>query len=158
MVEKLLWNKCVFLINKYFYLIFEFQDSCQKGWRLFSIIAAYFTCSEVLKPYLFKYLESSAYDKRRAYHGTALVCLFYDFFVKSIEFFFLILLFSMSRKIFKKWNSIWLMKILQITGMSSQFEKNFQIWWPKECSINWRNYCHQCWSKFKKANLQTTRR
>jgi len=51
------------------------HDSCQKGWRLFSIIAAYFTCSEVLKPYLFKYLESSAYDKRRAYHGTALVCL-----------------------------------------------------------------------------------
>merc|ERR1719367_1870708 len=50
-------------------------DSCQKGWRLFSIIAAYFNCSEVLKPYLFKYLETSAYDKRRAYHGTALVCL-----------------------------------------------------------------------------------
>ena len=49
------------------------QDSCQKGWRLFSIIAAYFTCSPLLKPYLFKYLESSAYDKRRAYHGTALV-------------------------------------------------------------------------------------
>jgi myosin-15 len=50
-------------------------DSCQKGWRLFSIIAAYFNCSEVLKSYLFKYLETSAYDKRRAYHGTALVCL-----------------------------------------------------------------------------------
>merc|ERR1719429_997938 len=50
-------------------------DSCQKGWRLFSIIAAYFNCSEVLRPYLFKYLETSAYDKRRAYHGTALVCL-----------------------------------------------------------------------------------
>ena len=40
---------------------------------MFSIIAAYFTCSPLLKPYLFKYLESSAYDKRRAYHGTALV-------------------------------------------------------------------------------------
>lgn len=51
------------------------QDSCQKGWRLFTIIAAYFTCSDTLKPYLFKYLESSAYDRRRAYHGTALVCL-----------------------------------------------------------------------------------
>ena len=55
--------------------LFFFQDSCQKGWRLFSIIAAYFNCSDVLKPYLFKYLETSAYDKRRAYHGTALVCL-----------------------------------------------------------------------------------
>ncbi|KAK7013629.1 hypothetical protein SK128_022807 [Halocaridina rubra] len=50
-------------------------DSCQRGWRLFCIVAAYFTCSENLKPYLFKYLETAAYDKRRAYHGTAMVCL-----------------------------------------------------------------------------------
>ncbi|XP_063236075.1 unconventional myosin-XV [Bacillus rossius redtenbacheri] len=50
-------------------------DSCQRGWRLFSIVAAYFVCSETLKPYLFKYLETAAYDKRRAYHGTATVCL-----------------------------------------------------------------------------------
>jgi len=50
-------------------------DSCQRGWRLFSIIAAYFSCTPVLKPYLFKYLETAAYDKRRAYHGTAMVCL-----------------------------------------------------------------------------------
>ncbi|XP_059488251.1 unconventional myosin-XV isoform X2 [Neocloeon triangulifer] len=50
-------------------------DSCQRGWRLFSIIAAYFTSSPTLKPYLFKYLETAAYDKRRAYHGTATVCL-----------------------------------------------------------------------------------
>ena len=44
-------------------------DSCQRGWRLFSIVAAYFVCSDTLKPYLFKYLETAAYDKRRAYHG-----------------------------------------------------------------------------------------
>ena len=50
-------------------------DSCQRGWRLFSIVAAYFTCSEALRPYLTKYLETAAYDKRRAYHGTATVCL-----------------------------------------------------------------------------------
>nr|CAD7398937.1 unnamed protein product [Timema cristinae] len=50
-------------------------DSCQRGWRLFSIVAAYFVCSDILKPYLFKYLETAAYDKRRAYHGTATVCL-----------------------------------------------------------------------------------
>ncbi|KAJ8681735.1 hypothetical protein QAD02_017527 [Eretmocerus hayati] len=50
-------------------------ESCQRGWRLFSIVAAYFTCSESLKPYLAKYLETAAYDKRRAYHGTATVCL-----------------------------------------------------------------------------------
>lgn len=45
------------------------QESCQRGWRLFSIVAAYFICSDTLKPFLFKYLETSAYDKRRAYHG-----------------------------------------------------------------------------------------
>ncbi|GBM19264.1 Unconventional myosin-XV [Araneus ventricosus] len=50
-------------------------DSCQRGWRLFSIVVAYFECSDALKPYLFKYLETAAYDKRRAYHGTAMVCL-----------------------------------------------------------------------------------
>ncbi|KAK3909403.1 Unconventional myosin-XV [Frankliniella fusca] len=50
-------------------------ESCQRGWRLFSIVAAYFACSDTLKPYLFKYLETAAYDKRRAYHGTAMVCL-----------------------------------------------------------------------------------
>ncbi|EGI59287.1 Myosin-XV, partial [Acromyrmex echinatior] len=50
-------------------------ESCQRGWRIFSIIAAYFTCSEGLRPYLTKYLETAAYDKRRAYHGTAMVCL-----------------------------------------------------------------------------------
>lgn len=46
-------------------------DSCQRGWRLFSIVAAYFKCSETLRPYLFKYLETAAYDKRRAFHVTA---------------------------------------------------------------------------------------
>lgn len=53
----------------------DVPESAQKGWRLFSILAAYFTCSDNLKPFLFKYLETAAYDKRRAYHGTALVCL-----------------------------------------------------------------------------------
>lgn len=53
----------------------QHPDSCQRGWRLFSIVAAYFTCSDHLKPYLTKYLETAAYDKRRAYHGTATVCL-----------------------------------------------------------------------------------
>ncbi|CAG9530057.1 unnamed protein product [Cercopithifilaria johnstoni] len=46
-----------------------------RGWRLFSILTAYFDCSAVLKPYLFKYLTDMANDSRRAYHGTALICL-----------------------------------------------------------------------------------
>ena len=48
-------------------------DSCQRGWRLFSIVAAYFACSDGLRPYLFKYLETAAYDRRRAYHGKRLM-------------------------------------------------------------------------------------
>lgn len=51
------------------------QDSCLRGWRLFSIVAAYFDCSANLRPYLLKYLEQAAYDKRRAYHSIASVCL-----------------------------------------------------------------------------------
>ncbi|XP_060860512.1 unconventional myosin-XV isoform X5 [Metopolophium dirhodum] len=50
-------------------------ETCQRGWRLLSIVAAYFTCSENLRPFLLKYLETAAYDKRRAFHGTANVCL-----------------------------------------------------------------------------------
>ena len=69
------WDICRVIVAPLLINEYLLQDSCQKGWRLFSIIAAYFNCSEVLKPYLFKYLETSAYDKRRAYHGTALVCL-----------------------------------------------------------------------------------
>uniref|UniRef100_A0A0R3S326 MyTH4 domain-containing protein n=1 Tax=Elaeophora elaphi TaxID=1147741 RepID=A0A0R3S326_9BILA len=46
-----------------------------RGWRLFSILTAYFDCSPVLKPYLFKYLTDMANDPRRAYHGTAFICL-----------------------------------------------------------------------------------
>jgi len=59
-------------------------DSCLKGWRLFSIVTAYFDCSDNLRPYLFKYLETTAYDKRRAYHATALVCL--QNFRKTLRF------------------------------------------------------------------------
>lgn len=50
-------------------------DSAIRGWRLFSIMTAYFDCSQVLKPYLIKYLSDAAGDSRRAYYGTALVCL-----------------------------------------------------------------------------------
>jgi len=50
-------------------------DSCLRGWRLFSIVAAYFDCSETFKPYLVKYLETAAYDKRRAYCSIASLCL-----------------------------------------------------------------------------------
>lgn len=50
-------------------------DSCLRCWRLFSIVAAYFDCSDAMRPYLVKYLEAAAYDKRRAFCSIALICL-----------------------------------------------------------------------------------
>lgn len=49
----------------------SFADSSQRAWRLLSILAAYFGCSEALKPYLIEHLQSAASDRR----GTASVCL-----------------------------------------------------------------------------------
>lgn len=50
-------------------------DSCQRAWRLLSILAAYFTCSDALRPYLMEHLSAAASDRRRSAHGTASVCL-----------------------------------------------------------------------------------
>ncbi|KPI93119.1 Myosin-XV [Papilio xuthus] len=50
-------------------------DSCQRAWRLMSILAAYFTCSDTLRPFLVEYLSAAAADRRRPCQGTASVCL-----------------------------------------------------------------------------------
>uniref|UniRef100_A0A182YC42 Uncharacterized protein n=1 Tax=Anopheles stephensi TaxID=30069 RepID=A0A182YC42_ANOST len=50
-------------------------DSAQRAWRLLSILAAYFGCSDALRPYLIEHLTSAASDRRRPCHGTAAVCL-----------------------------------------------------------------------------------
>lgn len=45
------------------------------GWRLFAIVACYCDCTEALRPYLFKYLETTASDTGRTYSGAASICL-----------------------------------------------------------------------------------
>ncbi len=45
------------------------SDSAIKGWRLFSILTAYFDCSNVLKPYLLRFRSDAASDPSLAYHG-----------------------------------------------------------------------------------------
>jgi myosin-15 len=45
------------------------KDSCFKGWKLISILTMYFKPTDVLKTYLFKYMESNAYDTKRPYNG-----------------------------------------------------------------------------------------
>ncbi|XP_078318920.1 unconventional myosin-XV-like isoform X3 [Crassostrea virginica] len=49
--------------------------SCIMGWRLFAIVACYCDCTESLRPYLFKYLETTASDPSRTYSGAASICL-----------------------------------------------------------------------------------
>nr|XP_034311051.1 unconventional myosin-XV isoform X10 [Crassostrea gigas] len=49
--------------------------SCIMGWRLFAIIACYCDCTEALRPYLFKFLETTASDTGRTYSGAASICL-----------------------------------------------------------------------------------
>nr|KAG5714690.1 hypothetical protein BaRGS_000178 [Batillaria attramentaria] len=46
-----------------------------KGWRLFALVAAYCDCSETLRPFLFKYLETTASDVNRTYNHAAALCL-----------------------------------------------------------------------------------
>lgn len=46
-----------------------------KGWRLFALVAAYCDCSETLRPFLFKYLETTASDVQRTYNHSAALCL-----------------------------------------------------------------------------------
>ncbi|XP_055693638.1 unconventional myosin-XV isoform X1 [Lutzomyia longipalpis] len=50
-------------------------ESVQRAWRLLSILAAYFGCSDALRPYLMEHLSVAASDRRRSCHGTAAVCL-----------------------------------------------------------------------------------
>jgi myosin-15 len=50
-------------------------DSCQKGWRLMTILCAYYKASDRLRPYLFKYLEINAYDAQRPFNAIAQIAL-----------------------------------------------------------------------------------
>ncbi|XP_040297346.1 unconventional myosin-XV [Bufo bufo] len=49
-------------------------DSCQRGWRLLYILTAYHRCSEVLKPYLFKFLQDTCRSPGLHFQGIAKAC------------------------------------------------------------------------------------
>ncbi|XP_030067877.1 unconventional myosin-XV [Microcaecilia unicolor] len=50
------------------------SDSCQRGWRLLYILTAYYRCSEVLKPYLFKFLQDTCRSPGLHFQGIAKAC------------------------------------------------------------------------------------
>ncbi|XP_030634878.1 unconventional myosin-XV [Chanos chanos] len=49
-------------------------DSCQRGWRLLYILTAYYRCSEVLKPYLLKFLQEVCRNAGGLFQGIAKAC------------------------------------------------------------------------------------
>uniref|UniRef100_A0A673M1J9 MyTH4 domain-containing protein n=1 Tax=Sinocyclocheilus rhinocerous TaxID=307959 RepID=A0A673M1J9_9TELE len=50
------------------------SDSCQKGWRLLYILTAFYRCSEVLKPFLLKFLRDVCRSPEVLFHGIAKAC------------------------------------------------------------------------------------
>uniref|UniRef100_A0A8B9EVJ7 MyTH4 domain-containing protein n=1 Tax=Amazona collaria TaxID=241587 RepID=A0A8B9EVJ7_9PSIT len=50
------------------------RDSCQKGWRLLYILAAYYKCSEVLRPFLLAFLQDTSRHPELPFHGIAKAC------------------------------------------------------------------------------------
>ncbi|GLD52115.1 unconventional myosin-XV-like protein, partial [Lates japonicus] len=49
-------------------------ESCQRGWRLLYILTAFHRCSEVLKPFLLKYLQQASRSAGAQYQGIAKAC------------------------------------------------------------------------------------
>ncbi|XP_015498860.1 unconventional myosin-XV [Parus major] len=49
-------------------------DSCQRGWRLLYILAAYYKCSEVLRPFLLAFLQDASRHPELPFHGIAKAC------------------------------------------------------------------------------------
>ncbi|XP_075942840.1 unconventional myosin-XV [Anarhichas minor] len=49
-------------------------DSCQRGWRLLYILAAFHRCSDVMKPFLLKFLQDACDSPGMQYQGVAKAC------------------------------------------------------------------------------------
>ncbi|XP_058139334.1 LOW QUALITY PROTEIN: unconventional myosin-XV [Dasypus novemcinctus] len=50
------------------------QDSCQRGWRLLYIVAAYHSCSDVLRPHLVRFLQHASRAPGLPFQGIAKAC------------------------------------------------------------------------------------
>ncbi|XP_074511412.1 unconventional myosin-XV-like isoform X7 [Sebastes fasciatus] len=49
-------------------------DSCQRGWRLLYILTAFYRCSDVMKPFLLKFLQEACDSPGMQYQGIAKAC------------------------------------------------------------------------------------
>lgn len=57
-----------------FVFVHRFSESCGRGWRLMIIITAYVKCSDHFEPYLVHFLQTTASDPKREFHGAAATC------------------------------------------------------------------------------------
>lgn len=46
-----------------------FRDSCQRGWRLLYILTAFYRCSDVMKPFVLKFLQDACASPGVLYQG-----------------------------------------------------------------------------------------
>ncbi|MGH0146831.1 UNVERIFIED_CONTAM: hypothetical protein FKN15_034841 [Acipenser sinensis] len=49
-------------------------DSCQRGWRILYIVTAYYGCSEVLKPFLLRFIQDISRSPGLHFQGIAKAC------------------------------------------------------------------------------------
>lgn len=49
--------------------IFVCRESCQRGWRLLYILTAFHRCSDVMKPFLLKFLQDACTSPTMQYQG-----------------------------------------------------------------------------------------
>uniref|UniRef100_A0A087XND3 Myosin XVA n=1 Tax=Poecilia formosa TaxID=48698 RepID=A0A087XND3_POEFO len=50
------------------------RDSCQRGWRLLYILTAFHRCSDVMKPFLLRFLQDACDSPGMPYQGIAKAC------------------------------------------------------------------------------------
>nr|XP_014347319.1 PREDICTED: unconventional myosin-XV-like [Latimeria chalumnae] len=50
------------------------QESCTRGWRIFCLVAGFFPCSNILHPYVTKYLQKVVHEPENNYEEFAKLC------------------------------------------------------------------------------------
>uniref|UniRef100_A0A3Q2NXA8 MyTH4 domain-containing protein n=1 Tax=Fundulus heteroclitus TaxID=8078 RepID=A0A3Q2NXA8_FUNHE len=68
---------CVFFAHHcivFFVVVYLSMDSCQRGWRLLYILTAFHRCSDVMKPFLLRFLQDACDSPGMPYQGIAKAC------------------------------------------------------------------------------------
>lgn len=102
------------------------RESCQKGWRLMYILTAFHRCSDVMKPFLLRFLQDACDGPGMPYQGKTSIhpVTTIGFDIKSLI-------------TFHNYESIyWLLVFTDryCQGLWTEPEEDFSIWWT--CSVS----------------------